>query len=204
MRKLIYFIKQYVFGIIVISTSAASVIVAAYMAIQVSSYTERARLTVKENEYLGNKSKKPSEMIAVDLSGAVTKPGIILVKNGSRLSEALKIGGGLTQNAAQDYINQHINLSQILVDQQKIYIPTKAELLEQELSTNISTNNTDVNSLVNINQASAASLEDLPGIGEVTAEKIINNRPYSALDDLVDKKVINASTLDKIREKITL
>jgi competence protein ComEA len=116
----------------------------------------------------------------------------------------LKIGGGLAQNAAQDYINQHINLSQILVDQQKIYIPTKAELLEQELSTNISTNNTDVNSLVNINQASAASLEDLPGIGEVTAEKIINNRPYSALDDLVDKKVINASTLDKIREKITL
>jgi hypothetical protein len=59
MRKLIYFIKQYVFGIIVISTSAASVIVAAYMAIQVSSYTERARLTVKENEYLSNKLKRP-------------------------------------------------------------------------------------------------------------------------------------------------
>ena len=60
-----------------------------------------------------------------------------------------------------------------------------------------------VSSLININTASAGELDGLTGVGEATAQKIIDSRPYLAIEELVSKKVLGSKAFEKIKEKIT-
>jgi hypothetical protein len=55
---------------------------------------------------------------------------------------------------------------------------------------------------VDLNSATAAELEALPGIGKATAKKIIDNRPYARKDELVDKKIVSRGTYEKIQDRV--
>ncbi len=56
---------------------------------------------------------------------------------------------------------------------------------------------------VNLNTSSMDELVALPGIGEVTAAKVIAGRPYKVVSDLADRKIVNKSTYAKIRDLVT-
>ena len=59
--------------------------------------------------------------------------------------------------------------------------------------------------LVNLNDASPEQLDTLPGIGPVTVQKIVaarQERPFATLDELVERKVLNAGQLDKLRDLV--
>ncbi|MEK7071183.1 MAG: helix-hairpin-helix domain-containing protein, partial [Patescibacteria group bacterium] len=67
-----------------------------------------------------------------------------------------------------------------------------------------SIDHTESNSIrINVNTALLGELDTLPGIGEKTAQKIIDNKPYSSVEELRDKKIVANSVYDKIKELIS-
>lgn len=143
--------------------------------------------------------------IVVHVDGAVVSPGIYKLDAGSRIDDAIKIAGGLTDDADRS----KINLAAKIADGQKIYVPKIGEnVLGSTNSTSI-TSTTGITSpnqesLISINSASESELDKLPGIGPVTAQKIIAARPYSVLEDLLTRKVVSKSVWEKIKDLITL
>lgn len=142
-------------------------------------------------------SSSASAKIKADIEGAVVKPGVYELVSGSRIQDLLIEAGGLGSEADREWLGKNLNLAAKLVDGGKIYIPTK------NTTNNTNTTNT-TNNLISVNAASLAQLAQLPGIGPAIAQKIIDNRPYQTLDELVSKKAVAASIFEKIKDKISL
>ncbi|HXS15361.1 MAG TPA: helix-hairpin-helix domain-containing protein [Candidatus Saccharimonadales bacterium] len=121
----------------------------------------------------------------------------------SRVQEALIASGGLSGDADRDYVAKHINMATKLIDGGKVYIPKIGEI---EVQTADSGTSSDVlgsiTAQIDINSASSDVLESLPGVGAVTAQKIIAGRPYSSVEELQTKKVVNKKVYDEIKDKV--
>lgn len=142
------------------------------------------------------------KMISVDVSGAVAKPGVYQLIDGSRVEDAVKAAGGVTQDANQEYISKTLNLAQKLSDGSKVYVPLTGEQGIAPQGDGVVAGARVVK--VNINTASQSELEALPGIGPVSASRIISDRPYQVIEDLLNKKVINKSVFEKIKDQLVL
>ncbi|MCL5433348.1 MAG: ComEA family DNA-binding protein [Patescibacteria group bacterium] len=147
-------------------------------------------------------SKKEEPGIFIDVEGAVIKPGVYELPGDARIQDALVAAYGLSSQANREWVTRNLNLAQKLKDGTKIYIPTINEntsLNTSGQSFGISTQSNQIN----INTASEGELDTLPGVGPVTAGKIISGRPYNSIEDLIVNKIVNQSTFDKIKEKVT-
>ncbi len=137
----------------------------------------------------------------VDIGGAVNFPGPYQLNQGDRLFTLIKRAGGFREKVDRSFLNKSLNLTEILKDGQKIYIPFESERF-------INTNDPDLNginsNLVSINNASQLELENLPKIGVVTASKIIEARPFVSINELVEKKIISENVLVAIENLITI
>jgi competence protein ComEA len=71
----------------------------------------------------GSGSSSEITSIVVDISGAVESPGIYSLDPGSRLAELLLLAGGVTDEVSEKWLSRSMNMSAILYDQQKIYVP---------------------------------------------------------------------------------
>ena len=95
-----------------------------------------------------------------------------------------------------------LNLAAKLTDAQSIVVPRIGDAGGGGATT------TDAaGGLVNLNTATADQLDTLPGIGPVTAAKIVASRagnPFKSPDDLVTRKLVTASTLAKFRDQVTV
>lgn len=134
--------------------------------------------------------------IFVDVQGAVEKPGVYKLSSDSRINDLLIAAGGLSAEADRGWVAKNLNLAQKLSDGAKIYIP---ECDEAPRSLGVVGH-----SKININAASKSELETLPGIGPAYAQRIIENRPYSTVDDLLQVPGIGPKKFEKIKEKITV
>lgn len=145
-------------------------------------------------------------IIKIDISGGVNKPGVYTLESNSRVEDAVNLAEGFSTKANKDYISKQLNLSQKLSDGIKIYIPFEGENINSNPPNPYLPSNPSSfpNGKTSINNASQKELEDLPSIGPVTAAKIIKNRPYSSIDDLISKKSVSRSVFSKIKEMIDL
>ncbi|MBI2034415.1 MAG: ComEA family DNA-binding protein [Candidatus Levybacteria bacterium] len=138
--------------------------------------------------------------IMVDVAGAVMHPGVYKVSADGRMQDALVSAGGLSDDADREWVARVINLAAKVSDGTKLYIPFKGGGDNNSLSSA----NSALNKQININSANQSELESLSGIGPATAEKIIANRPYSVIDELVKKKVLSSKVFEKIKDKINV
>lgn len=150
-------------------------------------------------------SSSAQTTMAIDIEGAVEHPGVYQIPMGSRVADALVAAGGLSSVADRERIAKTINQASKLSDGMKLYLPKTGE---QTAGTSQISSDTVVlaasTKLININTASLDQLDTLPGIGPVTAQKIISSRPYGSIDELTRRSVVTQSVFGKIKEKISV
>ena len=149
------------------------------------------------------------EFIVVHVTGEVKNPGVVKVKEGSRVEDLVKAAGGLTENA--DISN--VNLAYVVEDGIKIRIPSTDDEKNEEYITQsigegiiMQEEGNSNSSIVNINTANETELEELPGIGASIAGRIIEyrnkNGKFKDLDDIKNVTGIGESKYEKIKDLI--
>lgn len=142
----------------------------------------------------GQKIIGDAQVIICEVSGAVVHPGVIELPQGSRVGEALLRAGGLSSEVDIRQMTASLNLADQVQDGQKISVPSLGEAVPSGANANT----------ISINTASLQELDSLSGVGKVTAEKIIENRPYATLESITEKKVITEKVFLTNREKLRL
>ena len=172
--------------------------------------------------------------IKIDIKGAVNTPGVYELDINSRVSDAINISGGLTQEADTSIIN----LSKVLKDEMVIIIYTKKEIeemkkgtttvkyiekecicpkiendacIEESITNNEKENNileSNTTSKISLNKATLKELMTLTGIGESKAKAIIEyrekNNGFKTIDEIKKVSGIGNSTYEKIKDNITI
>lgn len=161
--------------------------------------------TVDKSEEEG-KVELPTE-IMVHISGQVYQPGLYKLNSGDRVIDAVNLAGGLTKEADFD----RINLAKKISDEEKIYIPKVGE----NVDTNLTEENSAISDIsgktvssdkININTCTKQELIDLPGIGDVLADRIIEYRSktkFNTIEDIKNVSGIGDAKFNAIKELIT-
>ena len=136
--------------------------------------------SMEEQEIKKEENNITDKKITVYVSGAVNKPGIVTLNEGDRLATAVEKVGGTTQKADLNGINMAIKLK----DEMHYIIPRIGDEVKDSTSEVISHGNFNQDepsktSQININTATIEELDKLPGVGEATANKIVNHRSES-------------------------
>jgi len=149
--------------------------------------------------------------ITVEIAGEVLSPGVYKLPRESRVDDLLVAAGGFSADADRGWTDKYLNRAAKLTDGQKVYIPPANQQIDESSAkssggykTVSSDFSSDSNNLVNINTASSAELDSLPGIGPVYAQNIIEHRPYSNVDELLSKGALKTSVYQKIKDLVTV
>jgi competence protein ComEA len=146
----------------------------------------------------------PEPMLIVEVAGAVVRPGVYSLPVGSRVGDAIAAAGGYSPDVDPRQAETQLNLAAKLLDAELIHVPRRGESPSPG-SPGSTTHGTP--GLVNLNTATAEELDTLPGVGPATAQKIIAAReqqPFRAVDELLSRKIVSASTLAKLRALVTV
>ena len=182
--------KKTVFKIIILAIILISSLIIKWTA------KPNTKVIVDDNKNKDLKTEKIEDNIVIDISGEIKNPGIYKMKGKVRLYEIIDKAGGLKEEANINSINQ----ARYVKDGEKIIIPSSRSSQSMDKGSISNENN-----LVNINTASKEELLKLPGIGEVTAEKIINyrdNNNFTKIEDLKNVNGIGMATYNKLKDLI--
>lgn len=145
--------------------------------------------------------------VVVEVRGEVEAPGVFELAPGARLQDAIAAAGGLTREADLSTVN----LARRLRDGELVVILALSAAGSTPMIPAAGAGDTaaadDPRVKININTAAADALEGLPGVGEVTAARIIafreQNGPFRSVDDLIHVQGISDRTIDGFRELVT-
>ena len=181
-------------------TGGLLIAIGVFSVVVISSRTGGENLVIQkasEAEELGSK-------LVADVAGAVIKPGVYELKAGARINEALIAAGGLGEAADREWVEKNLNLAAKVTDGQKIYIPSREESNTNKDSPRSTLQGLSLKEKININTASSAELDTLWGVGEATAKKIIDSRPYGAVEELLTKKAVKNNVYEAIKDSVSV
>ena len=165
--------------------------------------TEDAANEVDYSEEDKREDAVPLQVLFVDIGGAVENPGVYEVAKDTRLFEVIEMAGGLTEDADADRVNR----ASFVEDGQKIIIPEKGSDIAGDPASASAAPGDSGSGLININTATADELKTLSGIGDVTAEKIIeyrSSKSFKSKEDIMSVDGIGSKTYEKIKDRITV
>ena len=182
--------------------------------------SEAAEGAAADLQSKGNSQTQEEDILYIHVCGEVAAPGVYELPAGSRIYEAVEKAGGMTSEAAQEYVN----LAQAIEDGQQLWIPSREEIQTyQETGKDVSgflgaggvagTGGVSGGSsasgiLINLNTASKEELMTLNGIGAARAEAILSYRDqkggFRAIEDIMKVPGIKNAAFQKIKDKITV
>jgi competence protein ComEA len=144
--------------------------------------------------------------ILVHVAGEVRRPGVYEFGEGDRVIDAIDAAGGVRGDAALD----ELNLAAPLTDGSQVLVPDRSAAAPAPIGEGSTTSGAAgaTTAKINVNTADAAELEELPGIGEVLSQAIVDyraeNGPFSSVDELEDVSGIGPSILEDVRDLVSV
>ena len=162
--------------------------------------------------------------ITVYVSGAVAKPGLHEIAPGSRAVDAIEAAGGMTEEANKDRVNlakickdgMQVNVPRLsakelrkLKQAQNVYVGEGANAVDNAVQTAnyVPAAQQDYSGKIRLNSATLEELEELPGVGEVTAQRIVEYRNlhgFNKIEDIMNVKGIGQAKFNKMRPYLDL
>jgi competence protein ComEA len=147
--------------------------------------------------------------LVVDVQGAVVRPGIVHLPAGARVADAIAAAGGYGPRVAADRVGEALNLAALVKDGDKVFVPSRDDRSSSASSGSGGSGGSTKGGSgpVDLNRATVAELDALPGIGPVTAAKIIaarDEQAFGSVDDLRTRKILGAATFDKVKNLVVV
>lgn len=150
---------------------------------------------------------RAQQVLIVDVAGEVKRPGVYSMQKDQRVVDAIHRAGGTTKHANVETLNRAAKL----VDGQQILVPAITKTLTREITTGTGSEmnlSGGVRTKVSINSATVEQLDGLPGIGPITAKKIVDDRSsngyFTAISDLDRIPGIGPATIRDLESIATL
>jgi len=150
--------------------------------------------------------------LVVEIVGAVTRPGVYRLPTGTRIGDLVDAAGGYSPRVDVDRASRDLNLAAVLADGDQVRVPSRDDAAAAVGTAGPAgpgggAQPVGSGSLIDLNAATSAELETLPGIGPVTAGKIIAAReeqPFATVDELRSRGVLGEKTFEKVRDLVVV